>query len=193
MSEALGSRPTSTGELPGRPRGEVKPICLWPAHEALRVPAREVTPKDQLAQLLADMEATMFAAAGAGLAAPQIGVSLRVAMICVENGLIELVNPRLLEASGQHLQPEGCLSVAPGETLAVRRPDRVRVGWFTPAGEWVEEEARGLLARALQHELDHLEGLVYPNRVGPVAREMIRQKARHFNNVAGSTWTPGGG
>lgn len=123
-------------------------------------PVPAVTPNIQ--KLLTDMAETMYDAPGVGLAAPQIGISKRVIVIDVgdEHGLIEMVNPEIVEASGEQFGPEGCLSI-PGLQGDVRRKDRVKVKGLNRDGEETVIDATGFLARAFQHEIDHLNGVLY--------------------------------
>ncbi|WP_274361550.1 peptide deformylase [Paenibacillus thermotolerans] len=129
----------------------------------LRERAKEVpkvTPNIQ--KLLTDMADTMYDAPGVGLAAPQIGILKRVIVVDIgdEHGLIELVNPEILEADGEQFGPEGCLSI-PGLQGDVRRKNRVKVKGLNRDGEQIVVDATGYLARALQHEIDHLNGVLY--------------------------------
>lgn len=114
-------------------------------------------------KLLDDMAETMYAAEGVGLAAPQVGISKRVAVIDTgdeEEGLIELINPEIISKSGEQLGPEGCLSF-PGLMGDVRRAMICKVRALNRDGETFEVEGEGLLARALQHEIDHLNGILF--------------------------------
>ncbi|MDO4374493.1 MAG: peptide deformylase [Clostridia bacterium] len=118
----------------------------------------------RLAVLLDDMAETMYDAEGVGLAAPQVGILKRAVVIDCGNGLVELINPEILEASGEQGGYEGCLSF-PGESGYVVRPDHVRVRAMNRFGEECEYEGEGLFARAILHETDHLNGLVYKRLV----------------------------
>jgi peptide deformylase len=143
--------------------------------------AETVTTFDSsLTALIDDMTATMYAAPGIGLAAPQIGVPLRVAVIDVSGGkrsgdLVTLVNPEFVEREGMQLEEEGCLSV-PGFTATVPRPARVVVRGRDRNGSEQTIEGKGLLARALQHEIDHLNGVLFLDRVRPIRRRLIIRK-----------------
>ena len=131
----------------------------------LRKHAREVVKfDDRLAELLADMAETMYADEGAGLAAPQVGVLKRAVVIDVGEGLIELVNPRVLETQGEMTVVEGCLSV-PGRSGKVVRPERVKVQAQDRTGKVFEVEGEGLLAVCLCHEIDHLDGIMYVDKM----------------------------
>ncbi len=114
----------------------------------------------KLSELIDDMIETMNDANGVGLAAPQIGILRRIAVIDVGDGPVELVNPVILESSGEQGGIEGCLSF-PGESGYVVRPNRVRVEAYDRHGDLYEYEGEGLFARAVFHETDHLDGKVY--------------------------------
>lgn len=124
-------------------------------------PVKEITPN--IIKLLDNMADTMYEANGVGLAAPQIGVSKRVIVIDIGEGLIELINPEIVEASGNAVDTEGCLSV-PGMIGEVARADRLVVKGLNRQAEAVTYKAKGWLARAFQHEIDHLEGVVFVDR-----------------------------
>ncbi|MCC7008912.1 MAG: peptide deformylase [Acidobacteria bacterium] len=137
-----------------------------------------------LGRLIDDMVETMYAAPGVGLAAPQIGVALRVAVIDLSVGkrggeIITLVNPEFVEREGVQLEEEGCLSV-PGFTATVARPGRVVVRAQDRSGASRVVEGTGLLARALQHELDHLDGVLFLDHLRGIKREMIVRKIRRL-------------
>ena len=114
----------------------------------------------RLHKLLDDMVETMQDAHGVGLAAPQIGILRRVVVVDTGDGVLELVNPTLLETSGEELGPEGCLSV-PGKYGLVKRPYFVKVKAQDRYGEWFEAEGEELIGRCFCHENDHLDGIVY--------------------------------
>ncbi len=123
---------------------------------------KEMTPR--LKELVADMLETMYEAEGVGLAAPQVGVLRRIVVIDVGDGPIVLVNPVITEQDGEQEDMEGCLSV-PGKVGKVTRPNHVIVEGFDADMEPVRVEGEELLARALCHELDHLEGIMYTTKV----------------------------
>ena len=114
--------------------------------------------------LLKDMADTMYDAEGVGLAAPQVGILKRMCVIDIGEGLIELINPEIISAEGSQVGPEGCLSV-PGRRGKVDRPVKVVVRAFDRKGREFEVEGEGLLARALCHEIDHLDGVVYVDKM----------------------------
>ena len=119
--------------------------------------------------LLKDMADTMYKAEGVGLAAPQVGVLRRVVVMDCGDGLIEMINPEILETEGEQDGPEGCLSV-PGRRGMVKRPMKVRAKFQDRNGEWYEIEAEELLARCIMHETDHLNGQLY---VDIMSRELF--------------------
>ena len=114
--------------------------------------------------LLDDMAETMYAADGVGLAAPQVGILRRVVVIDVGEGLLELINPEIVETEGKCVDVEGCLSV-PGRRATVERPERTVVQAINRKGQLIEVEGTGLLARALCHEIDHLDGILYVDKI----------------------------
>jgi peptide deformylase len=155
----------------------IRPILRYgepPLHEA----ASEVTSYDvDLQRLVDDMTETMYAAPGVGLAAPQVGVPLRLFVIDVSvgrdpNALIVMANPTWVEREGMQLEEEGCLSL-PGFNATVVRPARAVVTGFNRHGEPQTVEGRELLARALQHEIDHLDGKVFVDRLRGIKRDLI--------------------
>lgn len=141
----------------------------------------EVDPQSPgLAALIADMIETCHAAPGIGLAAPQIGVNLRLAVIDLSvgadpNGVLVLVNPVVVAASGEQKEEEGCLSV-PDITERVVRPARVLVRAGDASGAVREIEGTGLLARALCHETDHLDGRLFVDRLRGLKKELTWKK-----------------
>ena len=112
----------------------------------------------RLAVLLDDMAETMYDAEGVGLAAPQVGILKRAVVIDCGDGLVELINPEILEASGEQGGYEGCLSF-PGHNGAIKRSKHVKVKAQDRHGEWFELEADDMLARCIQHENNHLDGI----------------------------------
>ncbi|SDG10974.1 peptide deformylase [Desulfosporosinus hippei] len=129
--------------------------------DVLREKAKEVKEvNESIIKLLDNMVDTMRAAEGVGLAAPQIGVSKRVIVVQVDDVLVELINPEILEKEGANSAEEGCLSI-PNMTGDVVRAAKVRVQGLNRKGEMVDIRAEKLLARALQHEIDHLEGILF--------------------------------
>ena len=136
----------------------------------------------EIETLAADMIETLYAAPGIGLAAPQIGVPLRVFVIDLSRGrnpneLIVLVDPTFVEREGMQLEEEGCLSL-PGFNATVARPLRAKVGGLDLSGEPRTVEGTGLLARAFQHEMDHLDGHVFTDRLRGIKRDLIVRRIR---------------
>ncbi|MGN0133361.1 MAG: peptide deformylase [Anaerotignum sp.] len=128
-------------------------------------PVKEITPN--LLTLLDDMADTMYEANGVGLAAPQVGILKRVVVIDIGEGLVELINPVILETSGSQIDDEGCLSV-PGKYAPVERPNYAKVEAMDRDGNTFIIEGEELMARALCHEIDHLDGILYIDKALPV-------------------------
>jgi peptide deformylase len=136
----------------------------------------------EIADLARDMVETMYAAPGIGLAAPQVGVPLRLVVIDLSLGrnpsdLITLLNPEFVEREGMQLEEEGCLSV-PGFNATVARPGRATIKGLDLEGHERIYTGEGLLARAFQHELDHLEGRVFVDRLRGLKRDLIVRRIR---------------
>lgn len=149
----------------------------------LETKADPVTEFDgELRQLAADMFETMYANKGVGLAAPQVGVSRRLAVIDPSAGedeaaRIVLVNPEILVKEGTQIGEEGCLSI-PGFREDVKRAWRVRVRAQDLEGKFFEIEGEELLARAIQHEIDHLDGILFLQHLSLLKRDLIKRKIR---------------
>jgi peptide deformylase len=150
----------------------------------LEIPAETITEFDspELHQLIADMFESMYAAKGVGLAAPQIGVSKRVAVIDCSVGendkeKIILINPEIVRVEGRQVSEEGCLSI-PGFRENVRRASRVTVRARDATGATFELTGEELLARAFLHETDHLNGRLYISHISPLKRDLIKRKIR---------------
>ena len=132
---------------------------------ALHKVCRPVTKFDRrLHSLLDDMKETLADAAGVGLAAPQVGILRRVVVVDTGEEILELVNPVILETSGEQVGQEGCLSV-PGKYGIVKRPMNVKVRAQDRNGNWFEAEGEELIARCFCHELDHLDGILYTEKM----------------------------
>jgi peptide deformylase len=147
----------------------------------LRQRSAEVTAVDaELRQFIADLFETMETAKGVGLAANQVGVARRVAVVGIEQERLALVNPVILSAEGRAREEEGCLSV-PEVYGEVERPERIVVEALGPAGEPYRREASGLLARAIQHEIDHLDGILFFDHLSVLKRQRLlaRYKKEH--------------
>lgn len=141
--------------------------------------------------LINDMIETMYAARGVGLAANQVGVLKRLCVIDTsireeKNPLIVLVNPVIIENEGVEEAEEGCLSV-PGYIPTIKRAAKVSVKGLNREGKPIEIEATGLLARALQHEIDHLNGLLIIDRISPIKREFFKKRFKKSLKVAASS------
>jgi len=160
----------------------IRPI-LKHGDTVLHEPARSVealTP--EVGHLVDDMIETMYAAPGVGLAAPQVGAAIRVFVVDVSlghdpAGLRVFINPQFVERDGMQLEEEGCLSV-PGFEATVVRPARVVVRGLDRDGREQTCEGTGLLARAFQHEMDHLDGTLFVDRLRGIKRDLIVRKIR---------------
>jgi peptide deformylase len=158
----------------------IRPILRY-GERPLHQTAAEVTAfDDSLQRLIDDMIETMYAAPGVGLAATQLGVLLRVFVVDVSvgrnvNDLIVMVNPSFVAREGTQLEEEGCLS-APGFNATVVRPQHAIVKGFDRHGNEQTIEGKDLLARAFQHEMDHLDGIVFIDRLRGIKREMMVRK-----------------
>ncbi len=160
----------------------LRPIVLFP-DPVLRRPASEVEAYDEdLALLVRDLADTMVAAPGVGLAAPQVGIGQRVAVVDIAPGTPEsklhvLVNPKLVDRSGRETGEEGCLSI-PGLAEKVDRPQRIRLAAQDVTGKTFELEAEGFLARVLCHEIDHLDGVLFIDRLTGLRKELAMRRLR---------------
>jgi peptide deformylase len=160
----------------------IRPILRY-GEQVLHEPARRVeTVTADIERLIEDMIETMYAAPGVGLAAPQVGVPARIFVIDVSIGrnpadLIVMVNPEFVERDGMQLEEEGCLSV-PGFNATVVRPERAVVKGLDRTGQEQQREGTGLLARAFQHEMDHLDGTLFVDRLRGIKRDLIVKRIR---------------
>jgi peptide deformylase len=157
----------------------LRTIELW-GSEILRRKADEIRQvDDELRTLIDDMFETMYHAEGVGLAAPQIGISQRAIVVDVHDEVTQpfaMINPRLVEASPEREKgEEGCLSI-PGLTAVVERATRVVVEGLDRDGKPLRVEGTGLLGRCLQHEIDHLDGVLFVDKVSPLQRNMLTRK-----------------
>lgn len=137
---------------------------------------------DELRKLLDDMFESMYAAHGVGLAAPQIGISRRIAVIDVTfkedpNAKLVLVNPQIIHTEGKQKGSEGCLSI-PDFREPVTRPQRVTVRAQDGTGKWFEKSGEDMLARAFMHETDHLNGRLYIHHISALKRDLMKRKIR---------------
>jgi peptide deformylase len=160
----------------------IRTILTYGAPELQRKSCPVTRFDEGIKSLAQDMLETMYAAPGIGLAAPQIGVNSRLIVIDLSGGeevghKIVFVNPEITEQEGSEKGEEGCLSV-PGFTAVVERPSKVQVVGQDIEGNHQEVNAEGLLARALCHEIDHLDGILYLDRISVLKRDLIRRKIR---------------
>jgi peptide deformylase len=149
------------------------------------LPVAEVTADIQT--LIEDMIQTMYAAPGIGLAAPQIGVGLRIFVCDISVGrnpgdLLAFINPEFAERDGMQLEEEGCLSV-PGFNATVARPNRARLKGLDREGHELVVDASGLLARCFQHEMDHLDGTLFVDRLRGLQKDLIVRKIRKLSRA----------
>jgi peptide deformylase len=159
----------------------VRRILIAP-HPLLKLKARPVeTVDDEIRRLMDDMLETMYRAPGIGLAAPQVGVSLRVVVVDLAKkdeppAPLRLVNPEITwRSEEQVVMEEGCLSL-PEQFAELARPAAIRLAYRDEQGEPRSLEADGMLARCLQHEVDHLDGILFVDRLSPLKRNMIMRK-----------------
>lgn len=148
-------------------------------------PVDAITP--EVEKLIDDMIETMYAAPGIGLAAPQVGVALRIFVLDLSVGrdpaaLHVMINPEFVERDGMQLEEEGCLSL-PGFTATVARPKRVVIKALNRQGDEQTLEGTGLMARALQHEVDHLNGCLFVDRLRGISRELIVRKIKKLSKA----------
>lgn len=155
----------------------------------LETKAEPITEFDtpELRQMVEDMFDTMYSAKGIGLAAPQIGVSKRLTVIDVSAGeeggeKIVLINPEIVEKAGSQLGEEGCLSI-PGFREDVKRAMKIKVRAQNVEGDTLEYEVDELLSRCMQHEIDHLNGVLFLAHLSPLKRDLIRRKIRKLQKA----------
>jgi peptide deformylase len=162
----------------------IRNILKYPDPELKKKSAPVTVITDKVRELVRDMVETMYAAPGVGLAAPQIGVLQRVIVIDIsakdeEQGLIVAINPQIIHTEGESYEEEGCLSV-PRYAANVRRHARVVVKFLNLEGEEETCNADDLLAIAFQHELDHLDGVLFVDHLSPLKREFFKKKYRRM-------------
>lgn len=156
-------------------------ILTYPDPRLKRRSSPVSTVTAEIKRLLEDMAETMYEAPGVGLAAPQVGVNVRVIVVDTAGqeedspGLIKLINPEITFSEGQQIGEEGCLSI-PGFSSLIKRKLRIRVEGLNEQGEQSEIEASGLLARVLQHEIDHLDGILFVDRLSRLKRELLKKR-----------------
>jgi peptide deformylase len=165
----------------------IRPILKY-GDSTLHRPAREVESiTADIVTLVDDMIETMYAAPGVGLAATQVGIPLRIFVIDVSvgrdpGGLIVMINPQFAQRDGVQLEEEGCLSI-PGFNATVVRPSHVVVKGLDRNGHEQQVEGSGLLARAFQHEMDHLDGSVFVDRLRGIKRDLIVRRIRKLTRA----------
>jgi peptide deformylase len=163
----------------------IRPILRY-GDQVLHHPAATVPDiTDDIQTIIDDMIQTMYAAPGIGLAAPQVGIGLRIFVADVSVGrnpaeLITFVNPEFVERDGMQLEEEGCLSV-PGFQATVARPSRAVVKGLDRSGQEQVIEGTGLLARCFQHEMDHLEGTIFVDRLRGLQKDLIVRKIKKLS------------
>ena len=170
----------------------VMPVRAWPDPVLSQKAEPIEVVDDEVRRLLADMAETMYRSEGIGLAGPQVGVSRRVVTMDVpgdgegepSTGLLYLVNPRVVAREGTCMMTEGCLSF-PGLEIDVKRAERVRVEYLDQHGEPHVVDAEGILAVCFQHEIDHLDGIVFTDRLGPVRRRLALRDYDKLRRSAG--------
>jgi peptide deformylase len=165
----------------------IRPILKYsdaPLHERA-TPVDAITP--EIDRLIEDMVETMYAAPGIGLAAPQVGVMKRIFVVDLSIGrdaaaLMIFVNPEFVIREGMQIEEEGCLSV-PGFNATVVRPSRALLKGLDRQGQPIEVEGSGLLARAFQHEMDHLDGTLFVDRLRGIKRDLIVKRIRKLTKA----------
>jgi len=155
-------------------------ILLYPDPHLQKVSSEVVTFEDNISTLVEDLVDTMRLSGGVGIAAPQTGILKRIIIVDVTlvnpgHGLLRLLNPKIIFSSGKRKGREGCLSI-PEYRANITRARKVRVEALTPAGEPVTIEAKGFEAVALQHEIDHLDGILFIDRITDMKRDLFRRK-----------------
>ncbi|MBA7479504.1 Peptide deformylase 1 [subsurface metagenome] len=140
------------------------------------LPVKEITP--EILNLIKDMAETMYTASGVGLAASQVGVLKRIILVDgEEDELIVLINPVIIKSEGEVVEEEGCLSV-PDIYSQVKRSSKVTIKALNDNGDLIEITKEGLTARALQHEIDHLDGILFIDRIGRMERQILLNKLK---------------
>lgn len=147
------------------------------------LPVEEVTP--EILNLIKDMAETMYTASGVGLAASQVGVPKRIILVDgEEDGLIVLINPMIIKSEGEVVEEEGCLSV-PDIYTQVKRSSKVTIKALNENGDPIEITKEDLIARALQHEIDHLDGILFIDRIGRMERQILLNELKKKKRVTG--------
>lgn len=169
----------------------IRPIVLYPDPVLLRPTEPVETVDDAVRRLVDDMVETMHAAPGIGLAANQVGVSSRICVVDLSAGedpeaLVVFINPKVVAVSGSQLGEEGCLSF-PDVTLEIDRAEEATVEALNREGEPFTYTGRGLMARAMLHECEHLDGRTFLRNVSPLKRELVKKQIR--KRIKSGDWT----
>lgn len=172
----------ATGQATKKFAGKIHTVVKWPEVVLARRGDEVKVFDDDLRQLVDEMFASMYAAQGIGLAAPQIAISKRICVIDIgfqkdPKDKIALINPEILSSEGRQVEEEGCLSL-PEIREKVVRAQHVKVRAQDVSGKWFEIEGAELLARAVQHEIDHLDGVLFIDRISRLKRELVMRKIR---------------
>ena len=166
----------------------VRPFVPWP-DKRLRTPAEPVAEVNETVRMIwDDMVETMDAMPGVGLAAPQIGIMLRLAVVDASDKrgqAVKMANPEVIHASVQMRRHEEASPNLPGISAIIERPRAVTVRYLNEAGEVEERDFVGLWATSVQHQIDHLEGRVFIDRLGPVRRKMLIARLQKLRRLAG--------
>lgn len=173
----------------------IRPITLY-GHPLLRLKTKPIDDiDDSVRELVDDMIETMEAADGIGLAAPQVAESMRICVVNMEqideaeSEPKAFLNPEILDSDGTSTMEEGCLSI-PDIREDVIRPERIRIKYRDLSGREYEEEVDGLLARVLQHEIDHLDGVLFVDRIAPIKRKLLSKKLKKLATEEGNMYMP---
>ena len=166
----------------GKSMGKIHEVVKWPEPVLAKVGAPVTVFDAQLKKLVDEMFESMYAAQGIGLAAPQIAISQRLCVIDVSfkknpDEKIVLINPEIIERKGRQVEEEGCLSL-PEIREKVTRAEWVKARAQNVHGEWIEGEGDELLARAIQHEIDHLDGILFIDRLSRLKRDLVMRKMK---------------
>jgi peptide deformylase len=154
----------------------LRQIMNYKTDDILQKKAKKVEKIDsKILDLIDDMVETMYSADGVGLAAPQVGMLKRIAIIDIGEGIIKLINPEVIDTEGEQQDMEGCLSV-PDVCGEVKRPEKVTVRALNEKGETIELAGTGFLARAICHEMDHLDGVLFVDKVVPGKMKKTKQQ-----------------
>lgn len=161
-------------------------ICKY-GETVLKQKAREVQDiNEKVAELVEQMRQTMYGANGIGLAAPQVGQSIQLALVDITLGegkdeFMVLINPEIIESEGSETADEGCLSI-PGITTQVSRSTHIKIKAFDLNGKEIRREFEGYKARVIQHEIDHLEGILIVDRVSSLKRQLIKKEIKKLKS-----------